>query len=91
MTLGQLRKRIDRVDRKILKLLNERASVARRIGDLKRRRALPVFDGKRESAVLRRMSRSSGGPLSSAAVQAVFRVILRHNRRLQSRGSRSKD
>lgn len=85
MTLGQLRKRIDRVDRKILRLLNERADAARRIGDLKRRKGLPIFDGKRETAVLRRMTRSNSGTLPASAVRAIFQVILRHNRRLQSR------
>ena len=86
MTLEQLRKRIDRVDRKILVLLNERASVARRVGGLKRRQDLPIFDGKRESSILRRIARSNGGPLSSAAVREIFQAILRHNRRLQGKG-----
>lgn len=86
MTLTQLRKRIDRVDRKILRLLNERALVARQIGDLKRRQGLPIFNGKREAAVLRRMTESSGGLLSPAAVRSIFREILRHNRRLQGKG-----
>lgn len=86
MTLEQLRKRIDRIDRKLLTLLNERASVARRIGDLKRRQGLPIFDGKRESAILRRIGRPNGGPLSAAAAREIFRLILRHNRRLQSKG-----
>lgn len=86
MTLTHLRKRIDQVDRRILQLLNERAEVARQIGEVKRRRGLPIFDGKREMDVLRRLTRTNGGPLSVSAVRAIFQVILRHNRRLQSRG-----
>ena len=86
MTLEQLRKRIDRVDRKILQLLNERAVVARRIGEIKRRQGLPIFDGKRETAVLRRVTRSNGGPLSAAAISSIFQKILQHNRRLQGKG-----
>lgn len=85
--LEQLRKRIDRVDRKILQLLNERASVALRIGALKKKQGLPIFDAKREVAVLRRMIRANGGPLSETAVRGIFRQILLENRRLQKKGS----
>ena len=84
--LEQLRKRIDRVDRKILQLLNERASVALRIGALKKKQGLPIFDAKREVAVLRRMIRANRGPLPKAAISSIFQKILRHNRRLQGKG-----
>lgn len=85
MTLEQLRKRIDRLDRKLLRLLNERAAVALQIGHWKHRQKQPIFDGKREESVLRRMTRSSGGPLSVSGVRSIFREILRTNRHLQNR------
>lgn len=88
MTLEQLRKKIDQVDRKILRLLNERAAVARRIGEVKRQQGLAIFDGKRETAILRRLIRSNSGPLSASAVSAIFQQILRHNRRLQGKARR---
>ena len=88
MTLNRLRKEIDRIDLHLLKLLNRRAVFAQRIGGLKEEKGLPIFDGKREDSVLRRMIRANPGPLSTAAVRGIFREILSHNRRLQKKGSR---
>ena len=85
MTLDRLRKRIDRIDRAILRLLHERARIARQIGELKLRKGLPIFDGKRETLILRRMTRSKKGSLSPTAVRAIFQLILRYNRRLQNK------
>lgn len=86
MTLDALRRRIDRIDEKLLRLLKERAETALRIGRIKRRQRLPVYDGRREQEVLRRLTRKNGGPLSASSVKAIFREILRRNRGLQGKG-----
>lgn len=86
MTLDQLRRRIDRIDENLLRLLNQRASAALQIGRVKKQHGLPVFDGKRERAVLGRLVRGNGGPLPAASVKAIFREILRRNRGLQNKG-----
>ena len=85
MTLDRLRLRIDRIDEKLLRLLNQRASAALQIGRVKKQNGLPVFDEKRERAVLGRLVRGNGGPLPAASVRAIFREILRRNRGLQGR------
>ena len=85
MTLARLRLRIDRIDKKLLRLLNQRASAALQIGRVKKQNGLPVFDKKRERAVLGRLVRNNGGPLPAASVKAIFREILRRNRGLQGR------
>ena len=85
MTLARLRLRIDRIDKKLLRLLNQRASAALQIGRVKKQNGLPVFDKKRERAVLGRLVRGNGGPLPAASVKAIFREILRRNRGLQSK------
>lgn len=83
MTLQQLRKQIDRLDSQILKLLNRRAAMAQRIGALKRKRNLPIYDGERERAVLQRLIDSSDGPLPPASTRKIFSEILRRSRELQ--------
>jgi len=85
VTLDPLRRQIDRIDLQLLRLLNRRASAALRIGRIKKKQRLPVYDGKREQAVLGRMVRGNSGPLPSASVKAIFREILRRNRGLQGR------
>ena len=83
MTLEQLRRQIDRIDSKLLQLLNRRAALVLRIGEVKKKHSLPVFDGKRELAVLNRLMRSNPGPLSKKSIRDIFSGILRHNRRIQ--------
>ena len=84
MSLSALRREIDRIDLRLLRLLNRRADLARRIGRLKKRHGLPVQDRKREQAVLARMLQRNGGPLPQESVRGIFREILRQNRRLQA-------
>jgi chorismate mutase/prephenate dehydratase len=83
VSLPSLRKRIDRLDRQLLRLLSERAALALRVGQLKRRDYLPLFDRRRETAVMRQVMRANRGPLSRASLQKIFREILRQNRSLE--------
>ena len=85
MSLPSLRRRIDRLDRQLLRLLNERARLALHVGRLKKSRRLPVFDRRREQAVLRQIARRNRGPLSRASVLQIYRAILRHSRRLETK------
>lgn len=83
MTLQQLRNRIDRLDDRVLALLNQRARLGLRVGALKRRQGKQLFDPKREQAILRRLAAGNGGPLPPEAVRAIYREILRQVRRLE--------
>ena len=53
-SLDELRVRIDELDRRIVELLNERARVVVRVGELKREHAIPIYAPHRERAVLDR-------------------------------------
>jgi len=81
--LPSLRKQIDRLDRQLLRLLNQRAALALRVGRAKREDQLPVFDPVREQRILRLMVRTNRGPLSPGAIRTVFQEILRQSRRLE--------
>ena len=82
-TLQQLRKRIDLVDRRVLRLLNQRAVLALRVGRLKKRHGRSLFDPRRERAILRRLTVANLGPLPAPAVRAIYREILTQVRRLE--------
>lgn len=83
MTLSRLRRQIDRIDLRILNLLNRRARVALRVGQVKKGRGLPVFDGRREMAVLDRLIKSNSGPLPKESIREIFARILSHSRWIQ--------
>jgi chorismate mutase/prephenate dehydratase len=76
MGLDEWRSRINDLDEKILKLLNQRAEAALRIGELKRRQELPYFVPERETEIVRRLLGLNPGPFPAEGIKAVWREIL---------------
>ena len=81
------RRQIDKIDIRLTRLLNRRASLAVEIRALKKKRGLPAFSPAREHEILARACRTNGGPLNRRALLSLFRLILRESRR--ARGARA--
>jgi len=79
-----LRQKIDQIDSKLVALLNERASLAQRIGQTKSLNSQAVYVPHREKEVLERVRDLNRGPLSAQAVAAVFREIISGCRSLEA-------
>lgn len=79
--LKQHRDQIDAIDEQILKLVNERAALARAIGGLKDDGV--IYRPEREAQVLRRLQANNTGPLSSEAVNNIFRSVMSNCRALE--------
>lgn len=79
--LKQHRDKIDAIDEQMLGLVNERARLAREIGNLKN--GGPIYRPEREAQVLRRLLEQNQGPLSDEAVTAIFRQVMAHCRALE--------
>jgi len=84
-SLGSLRKQIDRIDREVVKLVNERAALALEIGKLKDAEGTCVYAPGREEEVLARVQQLSRGPLSDDCVRAIFRELISGSRCLEQR------
>jgi chorismate mutase/prephenate dehydratase len=82
--ISRLRGRIDRIDDTLLRALNRRAALARRIGALKDT-AGPAYRPEREAEVLRRLVAANRGPLAAEAVRAVFGEVISACRALERR------
>lgn len=76
MTLQSLRNDIDRLDRRLVRLLNQRAAIAMQIGRVKRAQGVAVYAPARENEVLARVAGLSRGPLSAGAIQSIYREIM---------------
>lgn len=76
MKLAALRKAIDRLDDEMIRLLNRRAEVALRIGKWKHANAGEVYVPAREKMVLAHVRKANRGPLSHAALMAIYREIM---------------
>jgi chorismate mutase len=81
--LEQNRKEIDRIDLQILALFNDRARVVERIGDIKKRMTMPIYEPKREDEVFKNVLGGNSGPLSAGAVRRLFERIIDEMRTLQ--------
>jgi chorismate mutase/prephenate dehydratase len=82
--LSKLRAEIDALDAKLLELLNRRAAVVARVGELKGGKR--VYRPEREADILRRMSSgasAAGSVLPAGAAAAVFREIISACRALE--------
>jgi chorismate mutase len=76
MTLPDLRRRIDEIDRKLVELLNERSKCALEIGKLKQQASLPLYQPDREKEVLDNAEQNNKGPLTDAAIRRLFERII---------------
>lgn len=83
MKIDDWRNRIDEIDRKLVELLNERASCALEIGLLKRADHLPIYQPEREREIFENVGRANRGPLEDTAVQRLFERILDEARSLE--------
>jgi chorismate mutase-like protein len=88
--LTAVRRRIDQLDERLLRLLNARARLALEVGRVKHRKKWPVYDPAREAFVLRHVARANRGPLSSAAIRRVFQAVLTQCRRREGDRKRRK-
>ncbi len=82
--LGDLRERIDAVDRAILERLNERARLVASVGRLKRDRGTAVYAAAREREIFEGLRRENPGPFPDAGIEPVFREIISATRSLES-------
>lgn len=76
MTLRNLRRRIDRIDKKIVQLLNMRSIITFQIVNLKRKKGKTIYSPEREREVLRKIATLNRGPLTTRALEAIYREIM---------------
>jgi chorismate mutase/prephenate dehydratase len=86
--MAEYRTQIDDIDRQIVDLLNRRAAIVERVGNLKKEAGLPVAVPAREQQVLDRVVEAGKkGPLPPATLRRIYGVILEEMRTWESLGS----
>jgi len=83
--MASLRAGIDEVDEEIVRLLDQRARLARRIGEIKQANGLEAYAPARERAVLDRVAALGTGDFPKRGLQAVFREIISSSISLEAR------
>lgn len=78
-----IRERVDRVDRELVRILNERARLVQEIVAVKAEAGKPLFDPKREEEILRRVAEENEGPIYDSSMREIFELILHRIRDLE--------
>ncbi|MCF6158522.1 MAG: prephenate dehydratase [wastewater metagenome] len=76
MDIDSLRREIDVVDAKIVELLNERARIVLKIGEIKKQNGSQVYVPNREQEVYSRITSQNKGPLSNECLTAIYRELM---------------
>lgn len=84
--LAEVRARIDELDRQIVALLNERASLGRAAGHAKAAAGREeILDAEREREVLLRVAMANPGPIAQADLLGLYHQIMDITRDLEHR------
>src|SRR5436309_5468429 len=84
MSIEDWRSEINTLDAELLRLLNQRARVALKVGESKKDAGVHLCDHTREREVIERMCEANEGPLDDRAVVELFRAIIYESRRIQT-------
>lgn len=76
MSLADHRKAIDKLDHKIVELLNERTKHVLEIGAIKIKNSEEIYAPHRELAVLERVCKLNLGPITNESLRAIYREIM---------------
>ncbi len=79
------RAEIDAIDTEILRLLNQRAEIALRVGAAKTVVDTSLCDPKRESEVLERLAKENRGPFDEQSIENIFQRIIDESLHLQQK------
>jgi chorismate mutase/prephenate dehydratase len=79
-----LRRNIDDIDARLLDLLNERMTLARRIGEYKAAAGHAIVDKAREDNMLQALSARNPGPLDEDELRKIFSDIIGAARQVQA-------
>ena len=76
-----LRREIDETDEKIAELFLKRLTLSRKIGEIKKEKALPVTDSAREEEILERLSEMS--PSDGEYIKRLYKTVFEISKDLQ--------
>lgn len=81
--IAEYRRQIDEVDRKLVRLLNQRTRIVEKLGRVKEQLQMPIYEPKREDEVFRNVQNCNEGPLPPDALKRLFERIVDEMRTLQ--------
>ena len=87
MSIEDWRTEINKLNGELLRLLNQRARLALKVGESKAAAGVHLCDHTREREVIEQMCAANEGPLDERAIVELFRAIIHESRRIQARAA----
>jgi len=81
--LKKLRKEIDKLDSKIAKLIGSRFTVAKKIGEIKKKNKLKIENKKREKIVLSKVKKLIKGSKQKTSISNIYKEIIKQTKNLE--------
>ena len=81
--LKNFRDRIDKIDDKLVSLLNERTTYSKKIGEIKNQYGLELIDYSREIEVINKIVKKSSGIIPEKDLKNIYREIIASSRKIQ--------
>jgi chorismate mutase len=84
--IEKLRQDINKIDEKLLDLINRRISLAKQIGEFKKQGGVQIKDSGREEEILNRLLEKNKGPTGADGLCNIFKAIIAEGRNVQRKG-----
>lgn len=84
-TITSTRQQINKIDGRIIKLLNQRFSTVTTINNLKEEQQLPILDESRETQILQEIAQKSKIPDHTPYLQKIYQAIMLNSRAYQTK------
>ena len=84
MQLEELRKEIDKIDEKLLLLLEERLEKAKQITEYKKENNIPETQKEREEEILDKLTQLGKGKLRDEYIKNIFRQIIQESHKIKA-------
>ncbi len=84
--INEYRKEIDKIDNELLKLLEQRFTLATKIVAQKRKLDLAILDAKREALIFEKLDQRINNPLYKYEIIEVFEKIIAKSKDIQIGG-----
>lgn len=75
--INELRDELDQVNLKLLELINDRAKLVQKIGQIKNKRGIKRFDPVRERDMLDKIIEHNEGPFDTSTIEHIFKEIFK--------------
>ena len=84
MSLEELRKKVDEIDAKLVRLIAERIRISEKIGEEKKRQGKQIGDPERERKVLQNVRRiARDKKISKEDIESIYQQIMAASKKVQ--------